>query len=47
MAKVVLIAGASVVTYDIEPYMVAVGVPAKVLRRRDEIRCHLEDRPAA
>lgn len=46
LGKGCVIAGASVVTHDVEPYMVAVGVPAKVLRRRDEIRCHLEDRPA-
>jgi len=41
-----VIAGGSVVTHDVEPNMVAAGVPARVLRRKDEVRCHLEDRPA-
>ncbi len=41
-----VIAGGSVVTHDIAANMVAVGVPAKVLRRKDEVRCHIEDRPA-
>lgn len=41
-----VIAGGSVVTHDIEPNMVAVGAPARALRRKDEVRCHLEDRPA-
>lgn len=41
-----VIAGGSVVTHNVPPNMVVAGVPAKVLRRKDEVRCHLEDRPA-
>lgn len=46
LGKGSVIAGASVVTHDVEPYMVAVGAPAKVIKRKDEVRCHLEDRAA-
>jgi acetyltransferase-like isoleucine patch superfamily enzyme len=41
-----VIAGASVVTHDVPPHMVVAGAPARVLKRKDEVRCHLEDRPA-
>jgi len=41
-----VIAGASVVTHDVPPNMVVAGAPARVLKRKDEIRCHIEDRPA-
>jgi acetyltransferase-like isoleucine patch superfamily enzyme len=41
-----VIAGGSVVTHSVPANMVVAGVPAKVLRRKDEVRCHLEDRPA-
>jgi len=41
-----VIAGASVVTHDVPPNMVAAGAPARVLKRKDEVRCHIEDRPA-
>jgi acetyltransferase-like isoleucine patch superfamily enzyme len=41
-----VVAGGSVVTHNVEPNMVVAGAPAKALKRKDEIRCHLEDRPA-
>ncbi|MBK9145787.1 MAG: hypothetical protein IPM23_25220 [Candidatus Melainabacteria bacterium] len=41
-----VVAGASVVTHDIEPGMVVVGAPARAIKKREEVRCHLEDRPA-
>lgn len=41
-----VLAGASVVTHDVAPKAVVAGAPARVVRQRDEIRCHLEDRPA-
>jgi len=41
-----VLAGASVVTHDVAPNMVVAGAPAKVIRKKEEIRCHLEDRPA-
>jgi acetyltransferase-like isoleucine patch superfamily enzyme len=41
-----VLAGASVVTHDVPPNMVAAGAPARILKRKDEVRCHIEDRPA-
>jgi acetyltransferase-like isoleucine patch superfamily enzyme len=41
-----ILAGASVVTHDVKPNAVVAGAPAKVIRDRAEVRCHLEDRPA-
>ena len=41
-----VIAGAAVVTCDTPPNAVLVGAPAKVVKQRDEVRCHIEDRPA-
>lgn len=41
-----VVAGASVVTHDVPEGMVVAGAPAKVLKKREEVRCHLEDRPA-
>ncbi len=41
-----VIAGASVVTHNVQPNMVMAGVPAKAIKKRDEVRCHIEDRPA-
>jgi acetyltransferase-like isoleucine patch superfamily enzyme len=41
-----VLAGASVVTHDVPSNMVVAGAPAKVIKKRDEVRCHLEDRPA-
>ncbi len=41
-----VIAGASVVTHDVKAEMVMAGVPAKAVKARGEVRCHLEDRPA-
>jgi len=41
-----VLAGASVVTHDVPANMVVAGTPAKVIRRKDEVRCHVEDRPA-
>lgn len=46
IGKNCVIAGASVVTRDVPEGMVAAGSPARVLKRREEVRCHLEDRPA-
>lgn len=46
IGKNCVIAGASVVTKDVPDGMVAAGSPAKVLKKREEVRCHLEDRPA-
>jgi acetyltransferase-like isoleucine patch superfamily enzyme len=41
-----VIAGASVVTHNVEPGMVMAGVPAKAVKSKADVRCHLEDRPA-
>lgn len=41
-----VVAGASVVTHDVPPGMVVAGMPAKVIKGREEVRCHIEDRPA-
>lgn len=41
-----VIAGASVVTHNVEPGVVMAGVPAKAIKAKSEVRCHLEDRPA-
>ena len=41
-----VVAGGSVVSHNVEPNMVVAGVPAKPIKRKDEVRCHLEDRPA-
>ncbi|HEY9679382.1 MAG TPA: DapH/DapD/GlmU-related protein [Drouetiella sp.] len=46
IGKRCVIAGASVVTHDVPEGMVVAGAPAKVLKKREEVRCHLEDRPA-
>ena len=41
-----VIAGASVVTHDVAANMVVAGAPARPIKQKDEVRCHLEDRPA-
>lgn len=41
-----VIAGASVVTHNVEPNMVMAGAPAKKIKMKSEVRCHIEDRPA-
>jgi acetyltransferase-like isoleucine patch superfamily enzyme len=41
-----IVAGGSVVSHDVPPNMVAAGVPAKIIKNRADVRCHLEDRPA-
>lgn len=41
-----VIAGASVVTHDVPSGKVVAGAPAKVMKAREEVRCHLENRPA-
>jgi 2,3,4,5-tetrahydropyridine-2-carboxylate N-succinyltransferase len=41
-----VLAGASVVTHDVAPNMVVAGAPAKVIKKKEDVRCHLEDRPA-
>jgi UDP-3-O-[3-hydroxymyristoyl] glucosamine N-acyltransferase len=46
IGKNCVIAGAAVVAHDVEAGMVVAGAPAKVIKRREEGRCHREDRPA-
>jgi acetyltransferase-like isoleucine patch superfamily enzyme len=46
IGKGAILAGAAVVTHDVPAGMVVAGAPAKIIRRKDEVRCHLEDRPA-
>jgi acetyltransferase-like isoleucine patch superfamily enzyme len=41
-----VVAGGSVVTHDVPAGMVAAGSPARVVKERAAVRCHLEDRPA-
>lgn len=41
-----VIAGASVVTHDVPEKMVVAGAPARVVKAKEEVRCHLENRPA-
>lgn len=41
-----VLAGASVITHNVEANMVMAGAPAKKIKARSEVRCHLEDRPA-
>lgn len=41
-----IIAGASVVTHTVPAGMVVAGMPAKVIKAKSEVRCHVEDRPA-
>lgn len=41
-----VIAGGSIVTSDAPPHSVLVGAPARVAKKREEVRCQLEDRPA-
>ncbi len=41
-----IVAGGSVVSTNVEPNMVVLGSPARPIKRKDEVRCHLEDRPA-
>lgn len=41
-----VVAGASVVTHDVAPNMVVAGAPARAVKAKEEVRCHLEDRPA-
>lgn len=46
IGKGAIVAGGSVVSHDVPPNMVAAGVPAKIIKNKAEVRCHLEDRPA-
>lgn len=41
-----VVAGAAVVTCDVPANMVATGAPAKVIKNKANVRCHIEDRPA-
>ncbi len=41
-----VIAGGSIVTQSSPPNSVLVGAPARVVKERSEVRCHVEDRPA-
>lgn len=46
IGKGAVVAGASVVTHDVPSDMVVAGAPAKVIKNKSDVRCHLEDRPA-
>ncbi len=46
VGKGAVIAGASVVTHNVAANTVMAGMPAKALKLRSEVRCHIEDRPA-
>jgi acetyltransferase-like isoleucine patch superfamily enzyme len=46
VGKGAVIAGASVVTHDVPEGMVVAGAPARTVKAKSEVRCHLEDRPA-
>ncbi len=46
IGKGAIVAGGSVVSHDVPPNMVAAGVPAKIIKNKAEVLCHLEDRPA-
>jgi acetyltransferase-like isoleucine patch superfamily enzyme len=41
-----VIAGGSIVTHDVPEQMIAAGTPARVIKAKSEVRCHMEDRPA-
>lgn len=41
-----VVAGGSVVSHDVPAGAVVAGVPARQVKMRAEVRCHLEDRPA-
>ena len=41
-----VVAGASVVTHDVPPNMVVAGAPARTIKNKSDVRCHIEDRPA-
>jgi acetyltransferase-like isoleucine patch superfamily enzyme len=46
IGKGAVIAGGSIVTHDVPPGMVAAGAPARAVKAKAEVRCHMEDRPA-
>lgn len=46
VGKGAVIAGGSIVTHDVPAQMVASGAPARVVKAKTEVRCHMEDRPA-
>lgn len=46
IGKGAVVAGGSVVSHDVPPEMVAAGAPARVIKSKAEVHCHLEDRPA-
>lgn len=41
-----VVAGGSVVSHDVPANMVVAGSPARVIKNKAEVRCHLEGRPA-
>jgi acetyltransferase-like isoleucine patch superfamily enzyme len=41
-----VVAGASVVTQDVPENIVVAGAPAKAIKNKADVRCHIEDRPA-
>ncbi len=41
-----VVAGGSVVSHDVPAGTVVAGSPARVVKNKNEIRCHLQDRPA-
>jgi acetyltransferase-like isoleucine patch superfamily enzyme len=41
-----VVAGGSVVSHDVPAGMVAAGAPARVVKAKADVRCHVENRPA-
>lgn len=46
IGKGAVLSGASVVTHDVEANSIVAGIPARFIKNKSEVRCHLEDRPA-
>lgn len=46
IGKGAIVAGGSVVSHNVEPNMVVAGSPAKPIKQKDQVRCHIDDRPA-
>jgi acetyltransferase-like isoleucine patch superfamily enzyme len=41
-----ILAGAAVVSRDVPPGMVVAGNPARVVKKKEDVRCHIANRPA-